>query len=210
MIIGLSLSYTRLLVNHLKVKMWRPIYRMTTIGVRVLCVCGVHTKIFFDYSRQRGTEPHHDCILDNRLIIEKKRDIRTSRIFIFLSIFFSPSSFYFEALRRRNVNEGELFAVVMICHLVTHAWHLKNKNEKKKLCNFRSRVDIARDCFFHVYFSFSFHFPSICSSDCEKKIWKNEIKIGDGKTKEGASAFVLLRDINKKKSRHMCIVYVLL
>lgn len=44
MIIGLSLSCTRLLVNHLKVKMWRPIYRMTMIGVRVLCVCGVHTK----------------------------------------------------------------------------------------------------------------------------------------------------------------------
>ena len=90
MIIGLSLSCTRLLVNHLKVKMWRPIYRTTMIGVRVLCVRSSHEHFFFfDYSRQRGTEPPYDCTLDNRLIIEKKRDIRTSLIFIFLSTFFT-------------------------------------------------------------------------------------------------------------------------
>jgi hypothetical protein len=53
--------------------------------------------------------------------------------------------------------------------------------------------------FFLFFLPFSLH--------TFKWLWKeNEIKIGDGKTKEGASAFVLLRDINKKKSRHMCLV----
>lgn len=82
----------------------------------------------------------------------------------------------------------------------------RTKMRKKKLCNFRSRVDIRSAWLFLSRLFFLFFLPF--SLHTFKWLWKeNEIKIGDGKTKEGASAFVLLRDINKKKSRHMCLVY---